>query len=710
VPAERSLLYRRYLPFLAAIVFLTLLAGSDVGITQKAIPAKVGQVLDWSTRHILYPQGASRRALALSERDPRVYWNYLRLIQAASEARDPVGRRRRHRPVRNRPDWSVSLGAAGTAANMYPAKFSFDTNATPSCANDYAVFTINATGSATQANIAAFNNLYPGNTSTTTFAITAATEAGTTVTITISAANFAALAPAVNGTVTVTGMVPAGYNGTYVVTSVGIPAKSFTYEDAAGLGAVTTRGMAAEGGTTCGTNTAPTVNWAYNISGVKLATSPIISLTGTKVAFVDSASPAVFHVLTWTAGQGTVGAPVLGAAQVANLTLTGATTDTNSSPFMNYATDTAYVGTDNGKLFKITPVFNGTPALAGAPWPITVAAGVTLTGPVLDFSTAAGGNIFVGGSDGNLYGYIVSTGAALVGSPNLIGGISPFGGVTDPPIVDVVNNLLYASTGDRTGSPNIAAVVQLPTSMLTGGVALNIGPGGVANIHSVAFNDGYLTSGIFSNWLLYACGMFPPGTTPGLWQAGFNAARTIISKTPLFQLSTNSGEPCSPLTEFKNNSVDQLFLGLPTAGKVASVNITAASPGATTATATATGGTSGIIVDNVGTLGQESSIYFSTLATGTCATSTIHAAATGATEIGTTVTITTTTAHGFGVGESVTIAGVGVAGYNGTFVVTAVASATTFTYTAASGLAASGGGTATASGFCAVKLTQGALL
>jgi type IV pilus assembly protein PilY1 len=139
-------------------------------------------------------------------------------------------------------------------------------------------------------------------------------------------------------------------------------------------------------------------------------------------------------------------------------------------------------------------------------------------------------------------------------------------------------------------------------------------------------------------------------------------------------------------------------------------------PPTTTATNTAdiAGGTSAIIVDNDSTAGQASSVYFGTLAASPtiCETAaTIATSPVGARELaGTTVTITTTTAHGFGVGESVTIAGVGVAGYNGTWVITSVPTSTTFTYTAAtSPLANSGGGTATASSFCAVKLTQGAL-
>jgi hypothetical protein len=46
-------------------------------------------------------------------------------------------------------DWSINLGKAGTAPSMYPAKFSFNPNATPSCANDFVVFPVNAVGSAT---------------------------------------------------------------------------------------------------------------------------------------------------------------------------------------------------------------------------------------------------------------------------------------------------------------------------------------------------------------------------------------------------------------------------------------------------------------------------------------------------------------------------------------------------------------------------------
>ncbi|MBZ5648427.1 MAG: hypothetical protein LAN37_14530 [Acidobacteriia bacterium] len=62
-------------------------------------------------------------------------------------------------------DWAVSLGpTAGMPVAESPAKFAFDVNAAPSCANDFAVFPVAAAAAAgAQANIVALNNLYSGS-------------------------------------------------------------------------------------------------------------------------------------------------------------------------------------------------------------------------------------------------------------------------------------------------------------------------------------------------------------------------------------------------------------------------------------------------------------------------------------------------------------------------------------------------------------------
>ena len=108
------------------------------------------------------------------------------------------------------------------APNMFPAKYSFDINAAPSCTGDFVVFGLNVAGSAGQANLLGITNLYSGSTPR------------------LCAAN-------------------------------------------------------------------PTVNWAYNGStaGGKVLTSPVISLDGQRVAYVESAAgSAIFHVLTWKAATG----------------------------------------------------------------------------------------------------------------------------------------------------------------------------------------------------------------------------------------------------------------------------------------------------------------------------------------------------------------------------------------------------------------------
>jgi len=428
---------------------------------------------------------------------------------------------------------------------MYPAKFSFDVNATPDCTNDYVVFPINRAPSATQANIAAFNNLYSGATSTSCAALTAAT-----------------------------------------------------------------------------------VTWAYQVGTTRLRSSPELSLDGTKVAFMDGANPAVFHVLTPTAGQGTVTAPATPTAgQIVNVPLTTGA-DSDSSPFVDYFNDVAYVGTNNGRLFKITGVFEGTPALAGAPWPLHPAT-TMLTGPVIDFGT---GNIFVGGADGNLYGF-TSAGAAIPNSPLVVGSGGANGGIIDSPVVDVVNGLLFVTSGEEPTLTN-AVVVEASTSSFA---AANVNVANIGNnaarLHAGTFNDAYFhvatnMTGTTSEWFFYVCGVAGgAGTNPVLYRVGFNSTPRKMNTTAdatTVTLSANGGEQCSPITELKNG-VDRIFLGLLTTAQVEFFDIsttttpTLGGTGAVAPVAEA-GGTSGIIVDNVSAIAQASSIYFSTLGNSpTCA-------------------------------------------------------------------------------------------
>ncbi len=125
--------------------------------------------------------------------------------------------------------------------------------------------------------------------------------------------------------------------------------------------------------------TVPSAIFAYNASqsSGKLNSSPVLSLDGTQVAFIENAGSAQFHVLKWKSGNvsATFGSPY-NASALANCATNGdvapceysvtyaTTTATLSAPYVDYTSDTAYVTDDKGHVSAITPVFGGgTPAV-----------------------------------------------------------------------------------------------------------------------------------------------------------------------------------------------------------------------------------------------------------------------------------------------------------------------------------------------------------
>jgi hypothetical protein len=120
-----------------------------------------GIVQDWSHHHTVYPRVGPIQSLIALQHDPRALQSW----QAASRRawfRYNYFRNFQHNHGSIRADWNISLGVGGMAPAMFPAKFTFDTTAAPSCANDFIVYSVNATGSSTQPNIVGFNNLYSG--------------------------------------------------------------------------------------------------------------------------------------------------------------------------------------------------------------------------------------------------------------------------------------------------------------------------------------------------------------------------------------------------------------------------------------------------------------------------------------------------------------------------------------------------------------------
>ena len=368
--------------------------------------------------------------------------------------------------------------------------------------------------------------------------------------------------------------------------------------------------------------TGPTVYFAYNITtgtGGKIVTSPIISEDGTKIAFVESlGSSSVFHVLTFTAGQGGI---TTAAAPTGMVSLTYSTTDTTttSSPWIDYGGDIVYVSDDGGVLHKVTGVFKGTPTLVTtAPWPITVSAGTRLSPPVLDqFS----GVLFVGGRNGDLYEVNATSGIISALEVGLHGGTNA--GIFAPPIVDGSNGVAYVVSADGNNGSGTSAILQeISTTTLTALATAPIGLGAsggdtTETIYQPALSNAYYTSP--SSGAIYTCGTGTADTTPWEYSFGFNGLLMKTAPSASEQLLTSTAARCTSWSEFFNPNIggaggtDFFFFGLTqdctgtgTSGCVAE---------RTTATQTLTtvdiaGGPSGIIVDNYSTAGQASSIYF----------------------------------------------------------------------------------------------------
>jgi len=568
---------------------------------QRPIPhVPAHRFQDWSTRHTIYSQTGTSAAIEAARSDPRAIFRWREVEQREFQQRQLrsfalFGRRPPRRfPTRAsaimQSDWSISLGTAGTAATMYPAKYTFDVTAIPSCSADFVVFPVNAVGSATQANLVAFNNLYSG------------TAGGT-----------------------------------------GICNRTVTTND---------------------TGVAATVLWSYNVESTingGVPTSPALSVDGTKVAFVESAAgQAHFHVLAWKSGDGQVAnlqstrspvtlstfsatAPAAGSGEATDLllaTVTATGSDTLSSPYIDYINDLAYIGNDKGSVFRLKNVFCTTAACGTAAPTIDTSWGVqgavtiggtctgALTAPVLDFNNLT---VYVGCADGKLYSisptFVVKSLAVGDGTAAKI-----YGGIVDPPLVDVVNNYVYAVSGSAGNGAN-AVLVQAKVDF-SSSVAVPIGLGNQCNLHSPTPNNAYFTSITSTGVLMYIGGLGTTGTVPQpctggsngsanvfLYGVTFGATGKMTAGAPAKSLNLGGGPgyEFAPMTEFFNSTTatDWLFYSAIQSAQtnLASSNVTAGFPTAFTAVTEGVG-TSGMIVDNnasTATYPQAASVYFNAL-------------------------------------------------------------------------------------------------
>jgi len=641
---------------------------------------------DWSTRHVVYPKVGPMRAMQAVSRDPRALFAWRRLQNPGGSP--PLGGNGRSGFSWRRPfvdpnlvdrDWAINLGASGVAPAMFAAKFSFDVTAAPSCANDFVVFPINASGGSGQPNIVAFNYLYSGtaggngicnrtaSSSDTgvaaevlwSYNIQALTGGGAVTTSPVisfdpgyssaSGTKVAFVESSAGGQI-VTASVTSGHAGTgYTVGTTGTISggtgslATFTVTGVSG-GAVTSFSVTYSGN-------------GYTVKSGVATTTTSGSGSGLQVSItaVSTSSAAHFHVLAFknTDGQNTSNlqsvfspktistfsstAPAAGSGTATDLALGSSTsgTDTLSSPFVDYVRDEAYVGNDIGVLYRIQDVFctsinsdcsGGTkpaPSLDGT-WgsggAVSVCSG-KLTGAVLDFVTL---NVFVGCSDGKLYGFN-SSGVALANSPVTVGNGSTLGGIVDAPIVDGVNGTVFAVSGSNGTN---AVLVETKTD-LSSRTQVSVGAAGVFNLHAPAFNNPYFTSPTTSGAYIYVAAYNSAGNEIELYGYCFNSSNLLANcsgvspagpHTLVLNSTPGSQLEYAPLTEFYNSTTgnDQLFITVLAnrSPNIGLFDINSFPTSQTPVPGVQEGsGTSGMVVDNNSSSTQASSVYFGALST-----------------------------------------------------------------------------------------------
>jgi hypothetical protein len=171
-----------------------------------------------------------------------------------------------------------------------------------------------------------------------------------------------------------------------------------------------------------------------------------------------------------------------------------------------------------------------------------------------------------------------------------------------------------------------------------------IGQSSANIVYAGAFSNAYIYDNPGSG-LLYACGMGASSNTPQLYAVSFtgtimNAGAAAHGPLPL----ATSTAGCSPMTEVFNQAAagntDLLYAGVSAkcsvsiaSGCVQSFNITTGFPSANMNIVAETGGTTGIVVDNVAngssSTANQANIYFVSQGTQSCTKNTGGTATTG---------------------------------------------------------------------------------
>lgn len=324
----------------------------------------------------------------------------------------------------------------------------------------------------------------------------------------------------------------------------------------------------------CG-GTVPSVYWAYNTGGLIL-TSPVISLDGTQVAFVQTSSSltAALVLLKWKASATETialpGVPTSVTASAYQTCVAPCMTeiflhdgsgvdfdDRTSSLYYDYTNDIGWVGGATGWLVKLTGLFKGTPtevSSGGFPVHVYPTDPTALYSPVYDRISK---NVFVGDAGGYFH-RVSSTTGAVTNSAELDFGT----GLVESPLLDQTNGFLYVfassdgTTNCAAGTTACAAVYVLGTSFASGStgteatVGQSVAVGNTPNpLYLGGLDSGYYNS-VGGTGNLYVCGN--TGSYPLLYRVPITSG-SLGTAVEVVELTPVADKPsCSPVTDFPN--------------------------------------------------------------------------------------------------------------------------------------------------------------
>jgi hypothetical protein len=576
--------------------------------------ARAGLVDDWTTHHLIFSNpGTAVEALAQGRvaqwyrtiTDPRYVMQQMKRNPAPPASATPqdfaplAGRlgapvtemvgfanwgpaRRAASPQR---DWAFSLGSGTVAQNMFPAKFTFNINATPSCTSDFVVYGLNHTGTTGgQANMVALNQLYSGSGTRL-----CAGRAGPSVYWAYNATNH-------SGTVTTSPVLSE--DGSEVIYVESTSSASYLH---------VLVWHSADGGTVSASK-APTNSTSAVSSCPSGASCLVTTALGTHAITRSAPFYDYAHDVVYVGDDnGTLYevTPVLGSGTPAVSTLTVSSGNRLTGPVLDYSSGDIFVGSSNGNPYAVK---SGT------------------------FALETHSSLQVGESG--------CTNAGLIDSP-LVDSTNGMVFATSMVGADGTHNVVVQAATTGANSPGGAT--------WSAAAVANVGEGdsgcnssATFYAHSPIFDNTYYTTPAGGHLLVGGTDNNTTHDYPALWSVTFSGTPALLTTATEFTgtgsiprgSSTNHDE-ISPLTEIYQGSTDYLFFGVGGSSytglfgfRVSGGAYTAISGSPITTYPHAQGGTSAIVIDNVSNAAQASSIYFTTLATSTtvCGSSSAYCA------------------------------------------------------------------------------------